>query len=73
MGHEKAARLLFCTCPCDILSGVSMLRTAFKQSCCHHFQHLLWWYILSAYGCSINFCIYAMLRARATFSWPILY
>jgi hypothetical protein len=24
MGHEKAARLPFCTCPCDILSGVSM-------------------------------------------------
>ena len=23
-GHEKVARLPFCTCPCDILSGVSM-------------------------------------------------
>jgi hypothetical protein len=26
-----------------------------------------------AFGYSINFCIYAMLRTRATFSWPILY
>jgi len=26
-----------------------------------------------AFGCCINFCIYAMLRTRATFSWPILY
>ena len=25
MGHEKVARLLFCTCSCDILSGVSVL------------------------------------------------
>jgi len=24
MGHEKVARLPFCTCPCDILSDVSM-------------------------------------------------
>ena len=24
MGHEKVVRLPFCTCPCDILSGVSM-------------------------------------------------
>jgi len=24
MGHEKVARLPFCTCPCDILSGLSM-------------------------------------------------
>jgi len=24
MGHEKVARLPSCTCPCDILSGVSM-------------------------------------------------
>jgi len=24
MGHVKVARLPFCTCPCDILSGVSM-------------------------------------------------
>ena len=24
MGHEKVARLPFYTCPCDILSGVSM-------------------------------------------------
>jgi len=39
----------------------------------NHFQHLLWWYILSAFGYCINFRIYAMLRTRATFSWPILY
>ena len=25
-----------------------------------------------AFGCCINFCIYAMLRTRATFSWPAL-
>ena len=24
VGHEKVARLSFCTCPYDILSGVSM-------------------------------------------------
>ena len=24
VGHEQVARLPFCTCPCDILSGVSM-------------------------------------------------
>ena len=24
MGHEKVARLPFCTCPCDFLSGVGM-------------------------------------------------
>jgi hypothetical protein len=39
----------------------------------NHFHHLLWWCILSAFGCCINFCIYSMLRTRATFSWPILY
>ena len=39
----------------------------------NHLQHLLWWYILSAFGYCINFCIYAMLRIRATFSWSILY
>jgi len=26
-----------------------------------------------AFGYCIHFCIYAMLRTRATFSWPILY
>jgi hypothetical protein len=26
-----------------------------------------------AFGCCINFCIYAMLLTRATFSWPTLY
>jgi len=35
-----------------------------------HFQHLLWWYILSAFGYCINFCIYAMLWTRATFRGP---
>ena len=39
----------------------------------NHFQHLLFWYILSVFGYCINFCIYAMPRTRATFSWPILY
>jgi hypothetical protein len=39
MGHEKVARLPFCTYPCYC----------------------------------INFCTYAMLRNRATFSWPTLY
>jgi len=39
----------------------------------NHSQHLLLWYILSAFGYCINFCIYAMLRTRATFPWPILY
>jgi len=34
----------------------------------NHFQHLLWWYILSAFGYCINFCIYSMLRTQATFS-----
>jgi len=38
-----------------------------------HLQHLLWWYILSAFGCCINVCICAMLRTRDTFSCPILY
>jgi len=39
----------------------------------NHLKRLLWWYILSEFGYCINFCIYAMLRTRATFSWPILY
>ena len=39
----------------------------------NHLQHQLWWYILSAFGYCINFCIYAMLRTRLTFSWPTLY
>ena len=38
----------------------------------NHFQQLLRRYILSAFGYCINLCIYAMLRTRATFSWPIL-
>ena len=38
-----------------------------------HFQHLLWRYILPAFGYCINFCIFAMLRNRANFSWRILY
>jgi len=48
-----------------------------KQLCINaggnHLQHLLWWYNLSAFGYCVNFCFYAMLRTRATFSWPILY
>jgi len=39
----------------------------------NHLQQLPWWYILSTFGYCINFCIYAMLRTRTTFSWPILY
>jgi len=39
----------------------------------NHLHHLLWWYILSAFGCCINFCIYAMIRTRSTFLWPILH
>ena len=39
----------------------------------NHFQQLLWWYTLSVFGYCINFCIYAMLRTWATFSWPTLY
>ena len=39
----------------------------------NHFHHLLWWYILSAFGYCINFCIHAMLRTRANFSWSTLY
>jgi hypothetical protein len=39
----------------------------------NHFQHILRWYILSAVGYCINFCIYATLRTWATFLWPILY
>jgi len=38
-----------------------------------HFHQLLRWYTFSALGYCINFCIYAMLRIRVTFSWPILY
>ena len=39
----------------------------------NHFQHILGWYILSAFGYCIHFCIYIMVRTRATFSWPTLY
>ena len=39
----------------------------------NHLQHLIWWYIISKFGYCINFCIHAMLRTRATFSWPTLY
>jgi len=39
----------------------------------NHFQHLLLWHILSAFGYPINFCIYVMLWTRATFSWLNLY
>jgi len=38
-----------------------------------HFQHLLLWYTLSAFGYCIDFCIYAMRLTQANFSWPILY
>ena len=39
----------------------------------NHFHHLLWWFILSAFGYFINFCIYAMLWTRSTFLWPTVY
>ena len=39
----------------------------------NHFQFLLLRYVLSTLGDCINFCIYTMLRTRATFSWRILY
>jgi hypothetical protein len=39
----------------------------------NRFHHLLWWFILSAFGYCINFCIYTMLQTRATFLWPTLY
>ena len=39
----------------------------------NHLQHLPWRYILSTFGYSINFCIYAILRIRVTFSRPILH
>ena len=32
VGHEKVARLPFCTCPCDILSGVSMYKACPSES-----------------------------------------
>ena len=136
VGHEKVARLPFCTCPCDILSAISMYIRVFEelvnsravtmfpsflwghltsteyesnlhtiqelkditshalaaikitlhrvylnmirsvQLCTdaggNHFQYLLRWCSLSAFGYCINFCIYAMLRTLATFSWPTL-
>ena len=31
MGHEKVAHLPFYTCPCDILSGIPILRRVFEQ------------------------------------------
>ena len=39
----------------------------------NHVHHLLWWYILSPFGYCINFCVYAMLWTRTTFSWHTLY
>jgi len=47
VGHEKVDHLPFCTCPCDILSGVIMfiawgVWTVSQQSCCHHVEvHLM--------------------------------
>ena len=31
VGHEKVARLPFCTCPCDILSAISMYIRVFEE------------------------------------------
>jgi hypothetical protein len=39
VGHEKVARLAFCTCPCDILSGVSMYTSETDcQLRSHHYK-----------------------------------
>ena len=73
MGHEKVARLPLCTCPCYFPPRLVVLDRMCIDAGGNHFQHLLWWFILSAFGYCINFCIYAMLRTRATFSWPIPY
>jgi hypothetical protein len=74
-------------CPCDILCGVStyVYCVVFEQLVnsrrrlirrrrpryrhLHHHHH----HWSSSIGYCINFCIYAMLRTRATFPWPILY
>jgi hypothetical protein len=77
VGHEKVARLPFFRCPCDILHRVYFNTIRLAQLCIdaggNHFKHLLRWFILSAFGYCIDFCIYTMLRTRATFSWPTLY
>ena len=75
MGHEKVARLPFCTCPCDILSGVSMyilsrcFWTVSQQSCCHHSPPPL--VVLDRMLLVLTH--QSSLRKRATFSWPTLY
>jgi hypothetical protein len=60
-----------------VLHWVCLNMIRFAQLCIdaggNHFHHLLWWYILSAFGFYINFCIYAMLHTQATFPWPTLY
>jgi hypothetical protein len=75
MGHEKVTRLPFCTVNHCVASGIPEhdLTCAAVYWCRRQPLHHLWWYILSAFGCCINFCICAMLRTRSTFSWPIIY
>jgi len=78
MGHEKVARLPFCTCPCDILSLalVCILRRVFEQlvnsRTVNNPPPRLVVLDRMSFAC-IMFCIYVMLRNRATFSWSILY
>jgi len=61
----------------SLLHGVYLNMIRCVQLCIdaggNHLQHLLWWYTLSAFGYCIDFCIYAMLRTWANFSWPTLY
>jgi len=77
MGHEKVARLLFCTVLVIFsLALVCILRRVFEllinsravtippPNAGRPRSHVV--------AC-INFCIYAMLQTWATFSWPILY
>ena len=75
MGHEKVARLPFCTCPCDILSGVIMyiawsVLTVSQQSRCYHFSPPPLVVLVRMLLALIH---QSMLRTRATFSWPTLY
>ena len=76
VGHEEVVCLLFCTCPCDfslalVLYCVVCL-TSQSKVVLSLFPPLLFVLDPMLLVC-INFCIYAMLRTWATFSWPTLY
>jgi hypothetical protein len=63
VGHDKVARIPFRTVNHNVTSGnLNMIRRAQLSTDAggNHFQHL-WWCILSAFGCCINFCTYVML------------